>query len=109
MEGKQKRESFRKKAGLLAHHLRPAASAFALGSGASLAATLLRTRFTQIIRFTVDHALLGRRTGFRRFCWMRPPGESSSGARRPRRRSRCWNSARALCRIPTCPRGRSGL
>ena len=64
MEGKQKRESFRKKAGLLAHHLRPAASAFALGIGASLAATLLRTLFTQIIRFTVDHALLEFGAGF---------------------------------------------
>ena len=66
MEGKQKRESFRKKAGLLAHHLRPAASAFALGIGASLAATLLRTLFTQIIRFTVDHALLGETDGLPR-------------------------------------------
>ena len=63
----KKRESFRKKAGLLAHHLRPAASAFALGIGASLAATLLRTLFTQIIRFTVDHALLGETDGLPAF------------------------------------------
>ena len=59
MEENQKKENFRKKAELLLHHLKPAASAFALGIGASLAATLLRTLFTQIIRFTVDHALLG--------------------------------------------------
>ena len=74
MEGKQKRESFRKKAGLLAHHLRPAASAFALGIGASLAATLLRTRFTQIIRFTVDHALLGETDGLPAFLLDAPAG-----------------------------------
>lgn len=40
MEENQKKESFRKKAELLLHHLKPAASAFALGIGASLAATL---------------------------------------------------------------------
>ena len=74
MEGKQKRESFRKKAGLLAHHLRPAASAFALGIGASLAATLLRTLFTQIIRFTVDHALLGETEGLPAFLLDAPAG-----------------------------------
>ena len=44
---------------LLFTHLRPAASAFALGLAASLAATLLRTLFTQIIRFAVDGVLLG--------------------------------------------------
>ena len=75
MEGKQKRESFRKKAGLLAHHLRPAASAFALGIGASLAATLLRTLFTQIIRFTVDHALLGETEGLPAFLLNAPAGQ----------------------------------
>ncbi|MFR8176106.1 MAG: hypothetical protein ACLVB5_02890 [Christensenellales bacterium] len=74
MEGKQKRESFRKKAGLLVHHLRPAASAFALGIGASLAATLLRTLFTQIIRFTVDHALLGETDGLPAFLLDAPAG-----------------------------------
>ena len=74
MEGKQKKESFRKKAGLLAHHLRPAASAFALGIGASLAATLLRTLFTQIIRFTVDHALQGETDGLPAFLLDAPAG-----------------------------------
>ena len=63
MEEKTTKESARKKAELLLHHLKPAASAFALGIGASLAATLLRTLFTQIIRFTVDHALMGDRAG----------------------------------------------
>ena len=67
MEENQKKESFRKKAELLLHHLKPAASAFALGIGASLAATLLRTLFTQIIRFTVDHALLGETEGLPAF------------------------------------------
>ena len=75
MEENQKKESFRKKAELLLHHLKPAASAFALGIGASLAATLLRTLFTQIIRFTVDHALLGEtERACPHFCWMRPRG-----------------------------------
>ena len=63
MEEKTTKQSARKKAELLLHHLKPAASAFALGIGASLAATLLRTLFTQIIRFTVDHALMGDRAG----------------------------------------------
>ena len=54
-----KKDNFKKKAGLLAHHLRPAASAFALGISAAILATLLRTLFTQIIRFTVDTVLLG--------------------------------------------------
>ena len=48
---------------LLFTHLRPAASAFALGLAASLAATLLRTLFTQIIRFAVDGVLLGEAAG----------------------------------------------
>ena len=74
MEENQRRESFRKKAGLLAHHLRPAASAFALGIGASLTATLLRTLFTQIIRFTVDHALLGETDGLPAFLLDAPAG-----------------------------------
>ena len=47
-----------KKFGLLVRHLRPAASAFALGLAASLAATLLRTLFTQMIRFVVDDILV---------------------------------------------------
>ena len=47
-----------KKLSLLVRHLRPAASAFALGLAASLAATLLRTLFTQMIRFVVDDILV---------------------------------------------------
>lgn len=54
-----KKGNLRKKTQLLMHHLKPALSAFALGISASLAATLLRTQFTQIIRFTVDGVLLG--------------------------------------------------
>ena len=54
-----KKKQFR----LLFTHLKPAASAFALGLGASLAATLLRTLFTQIIRFAVDGVLLGEGAG----------------------------------------------
>ena len=75
MEENQKKESFRKKAELLLHHLKPAASAFALGIGASLAATLLRTLFTQIIRFTVDHALLGETEGLPAFLLNAPAGQ----------------------------------
>ena len=75
MKENQKKESFRKKAELLLHHLKPAASAFALGIGASLAATLLRTLFTQIIRFTVDHALLGETEGLPAFLLNAPAGQ----------------------------------
>ena len=75
MEENQKKESFRKKAELLLHHLQPAASAFALGIGASLAATLLRTLFPQIIRFTVDHALLGETEGLPAFLLNAPAGQ----------------------------------
>ena len=75
MEENQKKESFRKKAELLLHHLKPAASAFALGICASLAATLLRTLFTQIIRFTVDHALLGETEGLPAFLLNAPAGQ----------------------------------
>ena len=75
MEENQKKESFRKKAELLLRHLKPAASAFALGIGASLAATLLRTLFTQIIRFTVDHALLGETEGLPAFLLNAPAGQ----------------------------------
>ena len=75
MEENQKKESFRKKVELLLHHLKPAASAFALGIGASLAATLLRTLFTQIIRFTVDHALLGETEGLPAFLLNAPAGQ----------------------------------
>lgn len=54
-----KRNGNWKKAGLLAQHLRPAASALLLGMGASLLVTALRMAFTQVIRFTVDGVLLG--------------------------------------------------
>ena len=54
-----KKGNLSKQTRLLLHHLKPALSAFAVGIGASLAATLLRTQFTQIIRFTVDGILLG--------------------------------------------------
>lgn len=54
-----KKRNLSQKTRLLLHHLRPAASAFALGIAASLAATLLRTEFTQIVRYTVDGVLLG--------------------------------------------------
>lgn len=50
-----------KKLSLLIRHLRPAASAFALGLAASLAVTLLRTLFTQMIRFVVDDILVDMR------------------------------------------------
>ena len=63
-----KKGNLSKKTRLLLHHLKPAASAFALGIGASLAATLLRTLFTQIIRFTVDGVLLGNTAGLPAFC-----------------------------------------
>ena len=53
------KKNLKQKARLLAHHLRPAASALVLGLAAVLAGTLLRTLFTQIIRFTVDTVLMG--------------------------------------------------
>lgn len=56
-------DGWKKKAKLLLRHLRPAASAFAIGVGASFAATLLRTVFTQVIRFTVDGVILGETAG----------------------------------------------
>ena len=56
---KKKTGGLSKKAKLLLRHLRPAALAFAIGVGASFAATILRTQFTQIIRFTVDGVILG--------------------------------------------------
>ena len=58
-----KKYNMSKRSRLLLHHLRPAASAFVLGVGASFAATLLRTVFTQVIRFTVDGVLLGETAG----------------------------------------------
>ena len=68
MEENQKKESFRKKAELLLHHLKPAASAFALGIGASLAATLLRTLFTQIIVLPSITRCWAKRRDFPHFC-----------------------------------------
>ncbi len=47
------------KSKLLARHIRSAASAFIIGIIASLLATLLRMLFTQVIRFAVDHVLMG--------------------------------------------------
>ncbi len=56
---KEQKGSVREKLRLLTRHLRPAAGAFVLGILGSIAATLLGTLFTQIVRFTVDTALLG--------------------------------------------------
>ena len=70
-----KRGNLDKKTRLLLHHLRPAASAFALGIGASLLATLLRTLFTQIIRFTVDGVLLGDTAGLPAWLAALQPGK----------------------------------
>ena len=53
------KDNWSKKTQLLVHHLRPAASALLLGVGASLLATMLRTLFTQVIRFAVDGVLMG--------------------------------------------------
>ncbi len=55
----KKDNHWKKKAQLLAHHLRPAATALCLGVGATMLATLLRTAFTQVIRIAVDGVLLG--------------------------------------------------
>ena len=52
------KDNWNKKTQLLAHHLRPAASALLLGIGASLLHTLLHMGFTQVIRYTVDGVLL---------------------------------------------------
>ena len=60
-------EKWKKKARLLAHHLRPAASALCAGVLAAMLATLLRTAFTQVIRFAVDGVLLGDVSGLPAF------------------------------------------
>ena len=70
-----KKGNLDKKTRLLLHHLKPAASAFAVGIGASLAATLLRTLFTQIIRFTVDGVLLGDTAGLPAYLAELTPGK----------------------------------
>lgn len=75
-----KKENFKKKAGLLAQHLRPAASAFALGISAAILATLLRTLFTQVIRFTVDSVLLGETDGLPAFLQGQSPMTLLTGA-----------------------------
>ena len=61
------KDNWNKKTQLLAHHLRPAASALLLGIAASLLHTLLRMGFTQVIRYTVDGVLLGDMSGLPAF------------------------------------------
>jgi len=61
------KDNWNKKTQLLAHHLRPAASALLLGIGASLMMTLLRMGFTQVIRYTVDGVLLSDLSGMPAF------------------------------------------
>ena len=65
---------------LLAHHLRPTASALLLGMGASLLLTLLRMAFTQVIRFTVDGVLLGDASGLPAFAAQLSPGTQLAAA-----------------------------
>ncbi|MBR5287025.1 MAG: ABC transporter ATP-binding protein [Clostridia bacterium] len=60
---KKKQSNFREKVQLLTRHLYPARKAFALGISAALASTVLNALFTQIIRFTIDTALIGDQTG----------------------------------------------
>ena len=55
----KKEKKGNRKAKLLLRHLRPAATALTAGVLAALAATLLRTAFTQVIRYAVDSALMG--------------------------------------------------
>jgi len=61
-------------------HLRPAASAFAIGVGASFAATMLRTVFTQVIRFTVDGVILGETEGLPGWLAVLEPGKMLAAA-----------------------------
>ena len=77
---KKKTEGFSKKAKLLIRHLRPAASAFAVGVCASFAATILRTLFTQIIRFTVDGVILGETAGLPGWLAALEPGKMLAAA-----------------------------
>ena len=60
---KKKQGNFHEKVQLLTRHLRPARKAFALGISAAMASTILNALFTQIIRFTIDTALIGDRAG----------------------------------------------
>ncbi|MBQ2990673.1 MAG: ABC transporter ATP-binding protein [Clostridia bacterium] len=69
------KKGFEKKTRLLLHHLRPAASAFAVGVLASFAATVLKTVFTQVIRFTVDGVLLGETAGLPAWLAALEPGK----------------------------------
>ena len=77
---KNRKEAFSKKAHLLMRHLRPAASAFAIGVGASFAATMLRTVFTQVIRFTVDGVILGETAGLPGWLAALEPGKMLAAA-----------------------------
>ena len=61
-------------------HLRPAVSAFAIGVGASFAATMLRTVFTQVIRFTVDGVILGETAGLPGWLAALEPGKMLAAA-----------------------------
>ena len=60
---KKKQGNFREKVQLLTRHLRPARKAFALGISAAMVSTILNAFFTQIIRFTIDTALIGDASG----------------------------------------------
>ncbi|MBQ2948908.1 MAG: ABC transporter ATP-binding protein [Clostridia bacterium] len=71
----KKKHGFTKKTRLLLRHLRPAASAFAVGVLASFAATILKTVFTQVIRFTVDGVLLGETAGLPSWLAALEPGK----------------------------------
>ncbi|MBE5800417.1 MAG: ABC transporter ATP-binding protein [Clostridiales bacterium] len=71
---------WKKKTRLLLRHLRPAASAFAIGVAASFAATMLRTVFTQVIRFTVDGVLLGDVSGLPAWLAALEPGKMLAAA-----------------------------
>ena len=76
----KRKDAFSKKAHLLMRHLRPAASAFAIGVGASFAATMLRTVFTQVIRFTVDGVILGETAGLPKWLAALEPGKMLAAA-----------------------------
>ena len=56
---KKGKGNLREKVQLLGQHLRPARKAFVLGISAAMASTILNALFTQIIRFTIDTALIG--------------------------------------------------
>ena len=60
---KKKQGNLREKVQLLTRHLKPARKAFVLGISAAMASTVLNALFTQIIRFTIDTALIGDTAG----------------------------------------------